>query len=122
MYGLPLVMNPYFPINTLNLMRGAVALLTTEHFQTYINAVFNAMWVNGKNMGDAETVVNVLTEAGLNASSILESTQNPEIKAALISNTEKAVERGLFGAPTMFVDNQMFFGQDRLHFVESALN
>ena len=122
MYGLPLVMNPYFPINTLNLMRGAVALLTTEHFQTYINAVFDAMWVNGKNMGDVETVVNVLTEAGLNASSILESTQSPEIKAALISNTEKAVERGLFGAPTMFVYNQMFFGQDRLHFVESALN
>jgi 2-hydroxychromene-2-carboxylate isomerase len=122
MYGLPLFMNPYFPINTLNLMRGAVALLTTEHFQTYINAVFDAMWVNGKNMGDVETVVNVLTEAGLNASSILESTQSPEIKAALISNTEKAVERGLFGAPTMFVDNQMFFGQDRLHFVESALN
>ena len=79
------------------------------------------MWVNGKNMGDAETVVNVLTEAGLNASSILESTQNPEIKAALISNTEKAVERGLFGAPTMFVDNQMFFGQDRLDFVEAIL-
>jgi 2-hydroxychromene-2-carboxylate isomerase len=115
-------MNPYFPINTLNLMRGAVALLTTEHFQTYINVVFDAMWVNGKNMGDVETVVNVLTEAGLNASSILESTQSPEIKAALISNTEKAVERGLFGAPTMFVDNEMFFGQDRLHFVESALN
>lgn len=122
MYGLPLAMNPYFPINTLNLMRGAVALLKTEHFQTYINAVFDAMWVNGKNMGDVETVVNVLTEAGLNASSILESTQSPEIKAALISNTEKAVERGLFGAPTMFVDNQMFFGQDRLHFIESALN
>jgi len=122
MYGLPLVMNPHFPINTLNLMRGAVALLTTEHFQTYINAVFDAMWVNGKNMGDIGTVVDVLTEAGLNASSILESTQSPEIKAALISNTEKAVERGLFGAPTMFVDNEMFFGQDRLHFVESALN
>ncbi len=122
MYGLPLAMNPYFPINTLNLMRGAVALLKTEHFQTYINAVFDAMWVNGKNMDDVETVVNVLTEAGLNASSILESTQSPEIKAALISNTEKAVERGLFGAPTMFVDNQMFFGQDRLHFIESALN
>lgn len=122
MYGLPLVMNPHFPINTLNLMRGAVALLTTEHFQTYINAVFDAMWVNGKNMGDVGTVVDVLTEAGLNASSILESTQSPEIKAALISNTEKAIERGLFGAPTMFVDNEMFFGQDRLHFVESALN
>ncbi len=122
MYGLPLVMNPYFPINTLNLMRGAIAMLPTEHFQTYINAVFDAMWVDGKNMGDVETVVDVLTEAGLNASSILESTQSPEIKAALINNTEKAVERGLFGAPTMFVDNEMFFGQDRLHFVESALN
>ena len=122
MYGLPLVMNPYFPINTLNLMRGAIAMLPTEHFQTYINAVFDAMWVDGKNMGDVETVVDVLTEAGLNASPILESTQSPEIKAALINNTEKAVERGLFGAPTMFVDNEMFFGQDRLHFVESALN
>ena len=121
MYGVPLSMNPYFPINTLNLMRGAVATISTEYFRTYIDAVFSAMWVERKNMGDIDIVVEVLSAAGLDAPSILKSTQDPKVKAALISNTEKAVERGLFGAPTMFVDEEMFFGQDRLHFVESAI-
>ena len=72
-------------------------------------------------MGDIDTVIEVLSDAGLDAQSILEATQNPEVKQQLISNTEQAVERGLFGAPTMFVDGEMFFGQDRLQFVEAAL-
>jgi len=72
-------------------------------------------------MGDIDTVIEVLSDAGLDAKSILEATQNPEVKQQLISNTEQAVERGLFGAPTMFVDGEMFFGQDRLQFVEAAL-
>jgi 2-hydroxychromene-2-carboxylate isomerase len=121
LYDVPLNSNPHFPINTLNLMRGAVAALDGDYFNTYISAVFNAIWVDSKNMGDMETVMEVLSTAGLNALTILESTQDADIKAKLITNTEDAVKRGLFGAPTMFVDEEMFFGQDRLQFVEMAL-
>jgi|TARA_B110000495_G_C22977170_1_gene574099 2-hydroxychromene-2-carboxylate isomerase len=121
LYDVTLNNNPHFPINTLNLMRGAVALLDGEHFETYIDAVFNAIWVDSKNMADIETVSEVLSSAGLNPQAILTSTQSPDVKETLITDTGKAVERGLFGAPTMFVDGEMFFGQDRLQFVEAAL-
>ena len=102
-------------------MRGAVSSLDEEYFDTYIDTIFKAIWVESRNMGDIDTVIEVLSDAGLDAQSILEATQNPEVKQQLISNTEQAVERGLFGAPTMFVDGEMFFGQDRLQFVEAAL-
>ena len=72
-------------------------------------------------MGDLETVIGTLTAGGLDADSILASTQNPVVKQTLIDNTDSAVQRGLFGAPTMFVDGEMFFGQDRLQFIEIAL-
>ena len=121
LYNVPLNTNPHFPINTLNLMRGAVSSLDEEYFDTYIDTIFKAIWVESRNMGDIDTVIEVLSDAGLDAKSILEATQNPEVKQQLISNTEQAVERGLFGAPTMFVDGEMFFGQDRLQFVEAAL-
>ena len=121
LYSVPLNTNPHFPINTLNLMRGAVSSLDEEYFDTYIVTIFKAIWVESRNMGDIDTVIEVLSDAGLDAKSILEATQNPEVKQQLISNTEQAVERGLFGAPTMFVDGEMFFGQDRLQFVEAAL-
>jgi 2-hydroxychromene-2-carboxylate isomerase len=121
LYNVPLNTNPHFPINTLNLMRGAVSSLDEEYFDTYIDTIFKAIWVEGRNMGDIDTVIEVLTAAGLDAKAIIEATQRPEVKQKLISNTEQAVERGLFGAPTMFVDGEMFFGQDRLQFVEAAL-
>ena len=121
LYSVPLNTNPHFPINTLNLMRGAVSSIDEEYFDTYIDTIFKAIWVESRNMGDIDTVIEVLSDAGLDAKSILEATQNPEVKQQLISNTEQAVERGLFGAPTMFVDGEMFFGQDRLQFVEAAL-
>ena len=121
LYNVPLNTNPHFPINTLNLMRGAVSSLDEEYFDTYIDTIFNSIWVESRNMGDIDTVIEVLSDAGLDAKSILDATQNPEVKQQLISNTEQAVERGLFGAPTMFVDGEMFFGQDRLQFVEAAL-
>jgi len=120
-YNVPLNTNPHFPINTLNLMRGAVSALNEAYFDTYIDTIFNAIWVESRNMGDVDTVIGVLSDAGLDSKAILEATQNPEVKQQLISNTEQAVERGLFGAPTMFVDGEMFFGQDRLQFVEAAL-
>lgn len=121
LYNVPFNNNPHFPINTLHLMRGAVALLEQDQFDTYIETVFDASWVNGENMGDAETLANVLTSAGLDAQHIIAATQDPEVKAALISHTEAAVARGCFGAPTMFIGDDMFFGQDRMQFIEMAL-
>jgi 2-hydroxychromene-2-carboxylate isomerase len=121
LYDVPLNHNSHFPINTLNLMRGAVAAINTDYFASYIDAVFDAIWVDGKNMGDVDVVTEVLGSAELNVSVILASTQDPDVKAALIQNTEAAVQKGLFGAPTMFVEGEMFFGQDRLQFVESVI-
>jgi len=121
LYQVPLSINPYFPINTLNLMRGAVALQGQIAFEAYLEAVFAAVWVQQENMAELEVIDRVLTEAGLDAKQIIASTQNPEVKARLIENTEAAVARGCFGAPTMFIGEQMFFGQDRMQFIEMAL-
>jgi len=120
-YGVPLKPNPFFPINTLNLMRAAIAAQRLGCFDSYVDAVFDAVWVAGLNMGEADVVGQVLAENGLDAEALLPLSQDPEVKAQLISNTEAAVERGAFGAPTMFMDGEMFFGQDRLDFVEEAL-
>ncbi|MFT4824303.1 MAG: 2-hydroxychromene-2-carboxylate isomerase [Halioglobus sp.] len=120
-YGAPLNFNPYFPINTLNLMRGAIASRSESYFQTYLNAVFDAVWVEGKDMGDVTVVQEVLNSAGLDADALLAMTKDPEVKAKLIEDTQAAVDRGLFGVPTIFIDQQMFFGQDRMQFIESAL-
>ena len=121
LYDVPLNNNSHFPINTLNLMRGAVAAINSDYFADYIDTVFNAIWVDGKNMADIDVVTEVLGSAELNVNVILASTQDPDVKATLIQNTEVAVQRGLFGAPTMFVEGEMFFGQDRLQFVEAAI-
>jgi len=120
-YGVPLNLNPFFPINSLNLMRGAIAAQRLDCFDTYIDVAYNAMWIDGKNMGDPEVVAATLTEAGLDAGALMELSQDPEVKAELVSNTEAAVERGAFGAPTLYMDGEMFFGQDRLDFIEEAL-
>ena len=121
LYQVPLTVNPHFPINTLNLMRGAVATLGQDYFDNYVEAVYDAIWVNGDNMGDLDVVANVLSDAELNAQKIIAATQDADVKATLISNTEAAVARGCFGAPTMFIGNDMFFGQDRSQFIEMAL-
>jgi 2-hydroxychromene-2-carboxylate isomerase len=120
-YGVKLNMNPHFPINTLHVMRGAIAAQRLGCFDKYVDVVYDAMWVNGQNMGDAEVISTALTEAGLDATALMELSQDPELKAELATNTETAVERGAFGAPTMYMDGEMFFGQDRLDFVEEAL-
>ena len=122
-YGVPLRFNPHFPINTLTLMRGAVGLQIHDpaRFDAYVTAVFNAIWVDGLQMGDPGVVAEVLGRAGFDARALLELTADPAVKDALKSATEEAVRRGAFGAPTMFVGDQMFFGQDRLDFVREAL-
>jgi 2-hydroxychromene-2-carboxylate isomerase len=120
-YSVPLKFNPFFPINTLNLMRGAIAAQQLGCFEQYADAVYDAVWVHEKNMGEVDIVTETLSSAGLDADAILSLSQDPDVKAQLIACTDEAVERGVFGAPTMFMDGQMYFGQDRLDFVEEAL-
>ena len=120
-YGVPYKRNPFFPIMTLGLMRGCLAAQRGGYFKTYADAVFTAMWVEEKNTGDLDVLREVLAAAGLDADALFAATQEPEIKQQLIDNTGEAVARGAFGAPTFFVGDEMFFGQDRLDFVEEAL-
>jgi 2-hydroxychromene-2-carboxylate isomerase len=122
-YGVPFAFNPHFPINTLTLMRGAAGLQMRqpESFGRYVDAVFNAMWVAPRNLGDASTLAAALAEAGFEAEPFMGLVNDPEVKARLIATTDAAVARGVFGAPTCFVGDQMFFGQDRLDFVREAL-
>ena len=120
-YGVPYAMNPHFILNTLTIMRGAVWAQSTGVIEPYNKAMYEAVWVNGRNMADVEEIIAVTSEAGLDAAAMGEAIQQPEIKQDLISNTQEAAERGVFGAPTMFVGGVMHFGQDRLDWVEEAL-
>ncbi len=120
-YGVPLSFNPHFPINTLNLMRAAMAAQQLGCVDAYLDRVFDAIWVEKKNMGDAAVVEQVLADAGLDAGALIARSQDPAVKAELVANTEAAVARGVFGAPTLFMDGAMYFGQDRLDFIEEAL-
>jgi 2-hydroxychromene-2-carboxylate isomerase len=122
-YGVTLAMNPHFPINTLTLMRIAVGLQLRRpaDFERYVDVVFGAMWAKPRNLGDAAVLSALLQEAGFDAEALLALAGDAEVKAALVAYTDEAVARGVFGAPTMFVGGQMFFGQDRLDFVREAL-
>ena len=122
-YGVPFAFNPHFPINTLSLMRGACGMQMRhpDRLARYIDAVFEAMWVKPCNMGDPQVIAQVLVAAGFEAQEFMDLIADPQVKAQLISNTDEAVARGVFGAPTMFVGDQLFFGQDRLDFVRRAL-
>jgi 2-hydroxychromene-2-carboxylate isomerase len=122
-YGVSLAMNPNFPINTLPLMRGAIGMQMKEplRFDAYLSAVMQAMWSDKKNMGDPTVMGDVLSAAGFDPTNFMTLIGNDEVKAALVKNTEEAVARGVFGAPTFFVGEKMFFGQDRLDFVKEAL-
>ncbi|KAA0983165.1 2-hydroxychromene-2-carboxylate isomerase [Pseudomonas sp. ANT_J12] len=123
-YGVPLKFNPHFPINTLMLMRAVMGmqLRHPQRFQAFIDCLFTALWVEGRSLDDPATVAVVLTQKGFDPNEVLALTADEEVKAALKDNTEKAVQRGVFGAPSMFIDNQLFFGQDRLDFVAEALS
>jgi 2-hydroxychromene-2-carboxylate isomerase len=120
-YGVPFQRNPFFPVNTLALMRGATAAQIDGVFEKYHPAMFKAMWVDGRNLNDIKEVVAVLTAAGLDAQKIGNRIQDQDVKDRLKATTDEAVARGVFGAPTSFVDDMMFFGNDRLPFVEMAL-
>jgi 2-hydroxychromene-2-carboxylate isomerase len=122
-YGVPFAFNPHFPVNTLTLMRGAVGLQMRqpEIFERYVDAVFDAMWVQPRNLGDAGEIAAVLRPLGMDPETFVALVGDAQVKAALVAHTEEAVARGVFGAPTCFVGDQMHFGQDRLDFVREAL-
>jgi len=121
-YGVPFRFNPHFPINTLTLMRGAVGLQMKQpdRFMPYVDAVFRAMWVEPVNMGDPAVLAQTLGAAGFEPDAFMALVGDADVKTKLIANTEAAVARGVFGAPTCFVGSEMFFGQDRLDFVREA--
>ncbi|HVP86269.1 MAG TPA: 2-hydroxychromene-2-carboxylate isomerase [Rhizomicrobium sp.] len=110
--------NPFFPVNTLGLMRGAVAAQKMGVLPRYADSVFHHMWEAPKKMDDPAVIREALVESGLDADALLATAQTPEVKQGLMDNTEKAVERGAFGAPTFFVGDEIFFGKDRLPDVE----
>ena len=113
--------NPFFPVNTLNLMRMAVAAQNEGILPRFMDAIFHHMWIEPKKMDDPEIVKAALVQSGLDPA-LLERAQAPEVKAALIADTDSAVSRGTFGIPTFFVGPEIFFGKDRLRDVEEAIN
>jgi len=113
--------NPHFPVNTLQIMRGAVAAEAEGMLAAYVEAVFQHMWERPKKMDDPEVIRAALTESGLDAERLLVRTQDPRVKDTLAANTQRAVERGAFGVPTFFVRKEMYFGKDRLRDVEEEL-
>jgi len=118
----PYTWNPFFPVNTLNLMRAAVAAQLEGVFEKYVDAAFHHMWGEPKKMDDPEVAIKAFTESGLDAAKLFARAQEPEVKAKLIENTQAAVERGAFGSPTFFVGAEMFFGKEQLREVEELVS
>jgi 2-hydroxychromene-2-carboxylate isomerase len=113
-------LNPFFPVNTLMIMRGAVAARTLGVFARYVDEMFRHMWAEPKKMDEPEIFRKVLSEAGFDADRFFALIESREIKDELLRNTQQSVERGTFGSPTFFVDGEIFFGKDRLGDVEEA--
>lgn len=104
--------NPFFPVNTLNLMRAAIAAQLEGVFEKYVDAAFHHMWVEPKKMDDLEVATDALTTSGLDGRKLFARAQDPEVKARLIENTQAPAERGAFGSPTFVVGKEMFFGKE----------
>jgi 2-hydroxychromene-2-carboxylate isomerase len=118
----PYVWNPHFPVNTLNLMRAAVAAQLEGVFEQYIDAAFHHMWAEPKKMDDPDVAMQALAASGLDAAKLFARAQQTDVKAKLIENTQVAVERGAFGSPTFFVGKEMFFGKEQLREVEELIS
>jgi 2-hydroxychromene-2-carboxylate isomerase len=118
----PYTMNPFFPVNTLNLMRTAIAAQLEGVFEKYVDAAFHHMWAEPKKMDDLEVAAQALSASGLDGAKLLARGQEPEVKARLIANTQSAVERGAFGSPTFFVGKEIFFGKEQLREVEELIS
>ena len=121
-YQVPYERNPFFPVNTLSLMRGAVSYQNNGDFERYVNVIFHNMWVEPKNLNDEDVLKKMLIENNFEYNDFLKRTSDQRIKDQLISNTEKVVQKGAFGAPTIFIGEEMFFGQDRMAFFEEYIN
>ena len=113
--------NPFFPVNTLTIMRGAVFAQRAGYFEKYVDEVYRHMWSEPKKMDEVDVVTAALSESGLPAAEILAGTQLPEVKQQLIANVDDAVARGVFGSPSFFVGNELYFGKDRLRDVEEEI-
>jgi 2-hydroxychromene-2-carboxylate isomerase len=113
--------NPHFPINTLQLMRGAVAAQELGVFERYVDEMFRSMWAEPRKMDDPTVFRTVLVEGGFDADRLLELIQTPAVKERLQTNTQRSVDRGAFGSPTFFVGDEIYFGKDRLREVEEAI-
>jgi 2-hydroxychromene-2-carboxylate isomerase len=115
------VRNPFFPVNTLQMMRGAVAAEGDGNLVGYVNAMFHHMWEAPKKLDDPDVLRDALTASGLDAAAVMARMQDPAVKAKLIANTEGSVTRGTFGSPTFFVGDAIYFGKDRLRDVEAVI-
>jgi 2-hydroxychromene-2-carboxylate isomerase len=113
--------NPFFPVNTLMLMRGAIAAQSLGVFERYVDEMYRHMWADPKKMDDPNVLRAALDESGLDSERFFELIQTPEIKDRLLQNTQRSVERGAFGSPTFFVGDEIFFGKDRLRDVEELI-
>ena len=113
--------NPHFPVNTLQIMRGAIYAQSQDYYERYIDEVYKHMWSEPKKMDEADVIQAALMESGLPAVDIATGMQDPEIKQQLIANTEASVARGTFGSPTFYVDDEIFFGKDKLGDTEAEI-
>jgi 2-hydroxychromene-2-carboxylate isomerase len=113
--------NPFFPVNTLQIMRGAVYAEKSGFLETYVNAIYHHMWGDPKKMDDPQVMAQAMTSSGLPTEDILAGIEDPDIKKALITNTERSVSMGTFGSPTFFVGSEIFFGKDKLEEFESLI-
>jgi 2-hydroxychromene-2-carboxylate isomerase len=113
--------NPFFPVNTLTIMRGAVFAQRHGYFERYVDEVYRHMWAEPKKMDDLAVIAAALKESGLPSEAILAGTQDPDVKQRLIANVDDAVARGVFGSPSFFVATELFFGKDRLRDVEEEI-
>jgi 2-hydroxychromene-2-carboxylate isomerase len=113
--------NPFFPVNTLLMMRGAIAAHSLGVFERYVDEMYRHMWAEPKKMDDPEVFRATLIEAGLEAQRVFDLIQTKEVKDRLLENTNRSVERGTFGSPTFYVGDEIFFGKDRLRDVEEMI-
>jgi 2-hydroxychromene-2-carboxylate isomerase len=119
--GAPFRSNPHFPINTMLLMRTAVAAQRAGCFEPFHRAIYPAFWAEARNLGDPDLIAAVADAAGLDGKALVAAAGDDAVKAELRATTEEAVRRGAFGAPTFFLGDEMFFGVDHLPFLEAAL-
>ena len=121
LYNVEFNSNSFFPINTLNLMRGAIAAQNMDIFQKYSEAIFTGIWVKDLNLGDISILQDYLDKSDINTVKLFDLAQSDEVKTILIQNTKEAVAKGVFGAPTFLMGDELIFGQDRLNFLKLAL-